>query len=97
MQDILLDENFDVQITDGDFVIGESAQQQQQLLMITNKGEWKENPTVGVGVSGFLKDDVDTTDLLAEVKTQFEADGMTVNELNYDNNGNIKIDAAYDS
>ena len=92
-KDILLDQNFDLQISNGDFVIGEATEQHQQLLIATFNGEWKENPTVGVGAEGFLKDD-DAGGFLAEVKSQFEKDGMTFNEQSF-NNGILKVDAAY--
>ena len=92
-KDILLDEDFDLKIENGDFVIGEATAQHQQLLLLTNKGDWKESPTIAVSAESFLKDD-DETAFLAEIKEQFEKDGMTVNEIQYAN-GKINIDAPY--
>jgi hypothetical protein len=94
-KDILLDTDFDLQIADGDFVIGESTAQHQQLLLLTQKGEWKESPTVAVSAESFLKDE-DETALLAEIKAQFELDGMTVNLLQYAD-GKLNIDAPYNT
>lgn len=93
MKDILLNEDFDLLIENGDLVIGESTNQHQQLLLLTKKGDWKENPTVGVGLAGYLKDDADS-DLLGAIRTEFEKDGMTVNSIELKNEDFI-IDAHY--
>jgi len=77
MEDLLLNSEQELTIIDGDFAVGESTLQHQELLIMTAKGEWKESPLIGVGALGFLKDD-DESGLLAEIKTQFEKDGMQV-------------------
>lgn len=93
MQDILLNTTRDLDVKDGDLVIGESTIQHQDLLIMTNKGEWKENPTIAVGAFEFLKDE-DESGLLAEVKVQFERDGMRVKSVTM-TNGNLSTDAKY--
>ncbi len=93
MVDISINEDFDLSFTGGDFTIGESTEQHQELLLLCNKGEWRENPDVGVGIKAYLKDE-DNGGLLPEIKEQFERDGMQVNKLTqsgYD----LKIDAIY--
>lgn len=92
-KDILLDTDFDLLITGGDITVGESTVQHQELLIVTNKGEWKESPTVAVGADSFLKDE-DTAGLFAEIKEQFEKDGMKFNKI-VNENGKTKIDAPY--
>ncbi len=93
MKDFLLDIDNDLQCANGDFVTGESTVQHQNLLLISSKGAWKENPTVGVGAAGFLKDE-DVNGLLAEIKQEFEKDGMKVNNIEY-RNDKITTDANY--
>lgn len=93
MTDILLDTNHDLRIENGDFVIGTSDFQHQELLLQTFKGEWKENPTIAVGAAGFLKDN-DIQGLAAEIKQEFERDGMTVNGIEFTEE-KIKVDAIY--
>lgn len=52
--DLLLDENNDLLIgPDGDFVIGASAEQEVDLLLKSNKGDWKENPAIGLNISDY--------------------------------------------
>ncbi len=93
MEDLLLNTEQELLITDGDFITGESTLQHQDLLILTAKGEWKENPLIAVGAAGFLKDD-DAAGLLAEVKQQFEKDGMKVKSVAFGNE-NLITDAHY--
>lgn len=94
MTDLLLNERNDLAFADGDFVAGESTQQHQQLLLISNKGDWREHPVIGVGLFRALKDD-DANTILSDIKSEFEADGMIVNSIRMDASGNLNIDAIY--
>lgn len=93
-KDILLDETGDLAIKDGDFVIGESTIQHQQLLLSSQKGEWKENPLVGVGIENYLNDDT-INDMMNEISSQFEKDGMKIKSIN-SANSELLIDASYE-
>lgn len=93
--DILLDENYDLQIKDGDFVIGESTQQHQALLLMTNKGSWRPVPWIGVGLSNYLLDDDSLLDLQSEIQKQFELDGMRVQQVKITDVENVEIIAEY--
>lgn len=100
MTDILLgiDENAadidDLLIANGDLVIGESTLQHQRHLLIAEKGEYKENPTVGVGIYGFLLDD-NVEDMMRTVVQEFSKDGMLVDSVKLNNDGKLAIDAEY--
>lgn len=93
MNDILLNTDLDLDFVNGDLVIGDATKQNQQLLVISSKGDWKENPTIGVGAAGYLKDE-DEAGLMAEIKTQFEKDGMKVSAIKVSNE-NIEVSASY--
>ncbi len=94
MLDILLDAiTFEPLIANGDFVTGESTLQHQYLLLWSEKGDWRQFPDVGVGINGFLKDE-DEADMLAEIKAQFEKDGMQFNSVEITESG-LLIDAPY--
>ena len=80
MNDLLLDSNQELDVQNGDFVTGESTLQNQDLLIMTNPGEWKEDPTIAVGIAGFLKD-YDLSGLLGKIKEQFQKDGMQVKSV----------------
>jgi hypothetical protein len=94
MTDTLLDSDFDLAFANGDFANGDSDRQHQQLLLLTGAGEWRENPTIGVGLADFLDSEDRVAQVEARIKRQFEADGMTV-ELVSITNGNIQIDGKY--
>ena len=93
MNDFLIDTDYDLAVTGGDIATGNSNVQHQQLLLATFKGEWKEKPTMAVGAAGFLKD-ADTQGLSAEIKQEFERDGMQVKEIQV-NTEKIFVDASY--
>ncbi len=79
--DILLDGDFDLAFVDGDFAIGESTRQHQNLILISEPGEWREFPTCGVGMQSRLLGD-NPGEVLGIIKRQFEADGMKVLQVN---------------
>lgn len=80
MTDIALTPELELQIANGDLVVADNLKQAQQLLLVTNKGEWKQNPTMGVGVSNYLE--TGATDRLSrEIREQFSRDGMSVSSV----------------
>lgn len=92
--DYVLNEAMELVIREGTFVTGDATQQHQQLLLMTEKGEWKQSPSVGVGLSGFLNDD-NPGSMKAEIIKQFELDGMRVDSVRFDGVGTVKIQAEY--
>lgn len=93
--DVLLDESLDLR-EDGttlDLVEGESTLQHQELLLLTPKGSWKENPDTGVGLMNYLEDENDA-EMYAEIRRQFQGDGMMVKAVAIEN-GKLNIDATY--
>jgi hypothetical protein len=94
MTDILVDDLDNLRIENGDFVIGDATLQHQNIIIIAQKGEFKQTPELGVGVLTELNNE-NPRELLAKIRRNFEYDGMTVKKLNIANNGNIVIDAEY--
>jgi len=92
MQDIALTESLDLKIALGDFVAGESTPQHQKLLLLACPGNIMQYPEVGVGIQNFLNDDRD--DMMTEIRSQFEKDGMKVASLQT-NGSQMEIDAPY--
>lgn len=92
--DILLNQDGTPVIENGDFVIGESTEQHQKLLLISQKGDFRQYPFIGVGIDNFLNDD-EISDLGAEIQKEFEKDGMTVNKVRVTDIGKVNIDANY--
>lgn len=53
--DIMLDENNDLKIMNGDFVVGESTMQEVKLILQLNQGELKSDPILGPNLFTLLK------------------------------------------
>ncbi|NDD53197.1 oxidase [bacterium] len=92
--DIMTDEDNDLQIAGGDWVVDESTAQHQKALIVDSKGDWKQQPTVGVGAFRFLNDE-GSGGLLQEVSMQFIKDGMTIVGVGIDAFGTLRADAHY--
>jgi hypothetical protein len=95
MKDLLLDDSMDLKIANGDFVIDRSDEQQQEVILLATEGDFKQHPDVGVGLEGFIHDE-DIEGMVAKVRAQYSADGMTVNEVAYiPETGKLDYDAKY--
>lgn len=66
-------------ITKG-ITVGNTLYQNQALILQAAKGEYKENPTLGVGISAMVCDD-DITGWKREIALQLEADSMRVEKV----------------
>lgn len=94
MNDILLTENDDLRIENGDFVIGYADNQHQKHILIATKGEYKEFPELGVGISKMLSDD-DFTNMLIEAKKNLQYDGMDIENISFNEKGKLIIEGRY--
>jgi hypothetical protein len=94
MTDILLDNTGDLAMQNGDFVLGFSDNTHQEHILIAAKGEFKEFPELGVGLNKMLSDD-DYTSFLIEAKKNLEYDGMKINNIKFEENGNLNVDGYY--
>lgn len=61
--------------------IGNTVYQNQFLILQSQKGEFKEHPVVGVGISDMSSDD-ELNAWKREIREQLSADGMRVERLN---------------
>lgn len=90
--DIMMDEE-ELQITNGDFVIGESTAQHQKHLLIAEPGNYRIYPEIGVGIAADILND-QKGDLRMRIQKEFENDGMAIDYLDI-KNGNININGGY--
>lgn len=73
--------------------LGDILRQNQALILTLHKGELKERPMVGVGLSDMLLDN-DPMYWRSSIRDQLELDGQTVGSVEITTNG-VKIDAEY--
>jgi hypothetical protein len=93
MIDITLSSDEDLLISSGDFVASECTGQNQKELILNNKGDFKQDPTVGVGVFEYFDDEGSRT-LVRNISIEFNKDGMDVKSISLVN-GIISSDAYY--
>ncbi len=94
MIDIGLDDNEDLDIQNGDFTAVESTAQHQRQLILNNKGDFKQNPTVCVGAFEYF-DDEHLQDLIRAVSIEFSRDGMDVQSVKISQQGVLQSEAYY--
>ncbi|MCB9245968.1 MAG: hypothetical protein H6606_06010 [Flavobacteriales bacterium] len=93
MKDILIDDQFELLIEDGDFVVGDSKGQNILLIAHASKGEYKRNPEIGANLSNLIHDESPKKHAL-ELKRQLEYDGAKVSSIRM-TEGSIQVEATY--
>lgn len=94
MIDVLLNDDMTVRIENGDFVYGDATLQNQRLLIVSSKTDFKETPMRCIGAHRFVEEE--QLDAFArEIRQEFTLDGMKVNEIKFDDTAEIAIDATY--
>ena len=93
-KDIVLNDNNDLLINDGDFVVGESTYQHQKHLLLAEKGDYKQFPTAGVASKKYLERER-PDEYARAIRQEFVADGMNVKTLTILENLELSIDAEY--
>jgi len=78
--DIILDDNLDLLIANGDFVVGDSDEQTQELILIATQGAFRESPLTGVGIVNYLKAQFSpalVAKLTQKIQLQLQYDGFS--------------------
>jgi len=97
MQDFKLNAEMDLEIKNGDFDIGDTDQQNIELILLAHKGNFKEHPILGVGIASYLKSPeiISRLRLENEINNQLEFDNFKVKDLDVNDLQNICIDGTY--
>ena len=93
MTGIQIGDDYDMVVKDGSLLVGDTTAQNQAVIIASHKGEFKEQPSVGVGISDMLLDH-DSLAWRQEIREQLEIDGQTVNKITVTKTG-ITVDANY--
>jgi hypothetical protein len=76
---IILDENNELLIRNGDLVIDDASQQHIALLLLSNQGDFKQHPLTGIGIMKYLNSPLNATikaKLYRDINIQFEDNGL---------------------
>jgi hypothetical protein len=74
-KDFLTDNDGNLLIKNGDFVIGDSEQQEVAEILESHPGEWKEDPIIGAALTRMIKTKYDAGRMSSEIKKQLARDG----------------------
>lgn len=80
MDDLLMT-SFDLEIKNGDLLIGDGDHQNAEHLLRANPGDYHEHPLSGVGIMEELNGPVQVRALEAKIRRQFRADGFKIERL----------------
>ncbi len=67
----------DLYIENGLLSIGNTREQNAQLILSAEKGEFKEYPTLGVGLHKYINSVGRDQEMIREIKVQLSLDGMS--------------------
>ena len=81
-RDILLTDG-DLDIQDGDFVIGPSEEQEIDFIIRSHKGEWRQFPRLGFGIVKWLKSSFRRSDFKQALDTELLQDGFVKNNIQF--------------
>ena len=84
MVDLLLTEDQNLLIENGDLKIGFSDDQNVYDIMISEKGEYKRTPQIGVGAMNYQNANVDILAIKNNVRLNLEIDGFKVQDVEVD-------------
>lgn len=88
--DLLLDEDNDLTIDSGDFVIDDDTQQRVELFLRAQQGHFKQFPLAGCGLPTMIAGAL-TPALKRQIQLQLESDGLKVGNIRQSNE-NLQID-----
>ena len=90
---ILIDSDYQPLISSGELQLGEITPQNQAIIIQCHKGELKENPALGVGISDMLLDH-DPLYWRVRIREALELDNEVVESIKITSSG-VQINAHY--
>lgn len=90
-KDILLDENNDLLIKNGDFAVGESEEQEIKMILQAVKNDYKQFPELGVDLVRQINKSGSERTLKQLIKLNLRADNKEYNKITI-KNGEIVIE-----
>ena len=92
---ILLDETGEIMVVNGSMIVDDVTLQNQLFLLVAHKGEFKEYPTLGIGISDMVGDE-DELEWKKRIREEFKKDDLKVSTIDLNlQTGKIEINAQY--
>ncbi len=83
-KDILLGDDGDLLLADGDLVLDECDAQNISSLMMISPGELKYSPLTGIGIAKITNARINKQMVVRDIRMQFDADGWKNTEVQFD-------------
>lgn len=90
-KDILLNDDDDLLIANGDFVIAESEMQEVGIILRLAKGELKNDPILGANLIQLMHAESNNNEMLQRAKLNLKRDGKDWRELKNKMEMNAKL------
>lgn len=91
--DIILDDDDDLLVKDGDFVLGECTDQEIYLIVKSEPGMWRDNILLGFGAAKRMKTVLDKLKFKKDLDTHLRLDKYTNTSIIMNNDGVQSITA----
>lgn len=92
-KDIDLEDDLDLKIVNGDFIVANSDQNHIINICKANIGAFKQFPLLGVGIDNYIGSVGQKQILKRAISVQLESDGFKVNRIETRNEDDYYIDA----
>jgi hypothetical protein len=83
MVDIMLDDNNDLLIADGDFNTDDATTQDVVSIITSYQGWWKQFPLIGCAAPSYLNSPGDCEPLRRQIQIQLQSDGKQLLTFDY--------------
>lgn len=86
MKGILLNpDTYELELSSNTLSIGSTDEQNCQLILLTNQGEWKDYPVLGAGLVSFVRSNASDLHIQRQVRLQLSLDNIFPKTLKVQN------------
>lgn len=79
--DFLLNEDYDLEIINGDFVISESEMQEVSIILQKSQGELKSDPLIGANLTKMIRSGYNQQKIEQEIDIQMQLDDKNFDDI----------------
>ncbi len=94
--DFRIDNDGDIDISTGDFIVENSDLSHIESILVAQKGEWKQYPMLGVGITNYLNAPLTKANRIAlekDIKLQLESDAFKNIFVEVEESGKVNLNA----
>jgi hypothetical protein len=81
----------DIPLKFGDFIVAESEQAHIEDIIVSNKGEYRQYPLLGVGALNFLNGNTGLDEVRRRISTQLKYDNFVIKSISLLKSGELRV------